>query len=164
MKRFCMALLVGIALLTLLAARSDAASRYIQATNVATGAGICSITIESFDPNGAPEIHPMVVIPVSIPNGSIPDTTASRIRVALAAGLTPDFDVTLPPSTTGLVRVNRTAGGFTMSISENVPTQVIQEIIFPVPASGPVALYALSLALVAGGLFVLYRRRSSPSV
>ncbi len=159
MKRFCMALLVGLAVLALHTSRSDAASRYVGSSGTSSGSGGCSITIESFDPNGEPGIHPMVVIPVAIPNASTPANSASLIRAALAAGLSPDFEATLPSGLPGVVRINHKAGGFSMAISEDVPGQTIQEVSLNVPASNPVGIYLLGLLLAAGGLFALLWRR-----
>jgi len=159
MKRFCMALLTGLAVLAVQASRSDAASRYVGASGTSSGSGGCSITIESFDPNGAPGIRPMVVINVAIPNASTAANSAALIRADLAAGLGPDYEATLPAGMPGVVKINHKAGVFSMSISETVPGQVIQEVSLNLPMARPVGVYALGLLLMVGGLVALMRRK-----
>jgi LPXTG-motif cell wall-anchored protein len=159
MKRFCMALLAGIAVLALHAGLADAASRYISSTGTSSGSGICSITIESFGPPEEPGFHPMVVVAVPIPNSSSASNSASLIRAQLDSDLPPDFEAILPAGMPGVVKLNYKPGTFSMGISENVPGQTIVETSPNLPVTGPIALSALGLALAAGGLFVLQRRR-----
>ena len=161
---FLTALLVFATLALHVTPASAAFTRYIRATNLATGPGVCSIIIESFGllATKGPEASQVQSfnINVPIPNNSTPTNTALLIRNALAAGLPGDYLVTVVPGAPTFVQVYRNTGTFTMAIDETVPTQIIVEDDLSLPFLGGPALALLGVLLaLASGLVLRSRRR-----
>ena len=165
MKRFSgiwSAFIVASFAIVALAASAGAATRNIRSTNTSTGPGICSITIESFGLNPEsqnPNRTAVFNINVSIPSGSTANNSATLIRNDVDAALPGDYTVTIPGGFPNFVRIERSPGTFTMSISENVPTQVIEEANPPLPGMGTAAGVTLSVLLLGAGIVLLRRSR-----
>jgi hypothetical protein len=155
----------SILLLGLIAAAtpgSAAQTSYVTSKLSSTGSGTCSITIESFGLLAAesprtPSVQAFV-INVPIPAASSPANSAALIRNALDSGLPPDYFVFVPAGAPHLVQVFRDTGTFTLGVVEDVPTQIIEPYVVPVPLLGGGATILIALLLLATGAWVARSR------
>jgi hypothetical protein len=166
LRRPFLSLLVPIFLLGALVVSAEAAqTRHIRATGTSTGSGVCTIIIESFGllKDGGPQIEaPQVFnIPVAIPSSSSPSNSATLIRNDVDAALPADYVVTVVFGHPDLVRIERTVGTFTMSVTEDVDGQVIEEAVVYVPALGSGELVLLAMLLTLAGAWLLRKRARS---
>jgi len=106
-----------------------AASRYIGTSGTATDLGRRTITIE---PVSLAAQAP-IIVDVTVPSGSTASNTTLMIRDSLDAALPPEYVVSTVNSTT--VQINRTTGGFGMTLTGTVPGQTIVEV--PPPPRPP---------------------------
>lgn len=136
-------------------------TQWLKITGTSTASGVCSVTIESFalhDPGpGAEAAQSLTNVP--IPASSTPANSAILIRDALDADLAADYTVSIPFGDPNVVRIDRSTGSFSMSLIEDLPTQVIETFTTPLPLLGLPGASALGLILSAGAAFVLFRRR-----
>ena len=160
--RLLLSLSLTLPLLGALCGSAGAATRFIRATGTSTGPGICSIIIESFGLlKGGQTIMAPFTINVSIPTSSTAINSAMLIRNDVDAALPSDYVVTIV-SGQPIVQIDRSAGTFTMSVTENVPGQVIEE---PTGGGGLPAMGAHDLPVLfvllsaAGAIAVAVRRR-----
>lgn len=166
MKWLCRSFLSACLTFSLLGAFAGPAeaalTRYIRVTGTSSGPGVCSIIIESFGllkGGGMQTAAPQAFnINVNIPASSSAANTAALIRNDVDAALPADYLVTVVPSQNH-VRIERTDGTFTMSLSENVPGQEIAEHVAKAPALGAREMVALLVLLSLAGAFVLGKQR-----
>ena len=164
--------LLAVVLTGLGSLSAEADSKYVSSTGTATGDGKRTITIEPVSLAAAAHVSralTIYTIDVTIFNGSSPTNSAIKIRDSLDVGLPAEFLVTvLPPPNDNTVEIDRTLGGFDMSITGTVPGQTIQEVPrpphtfgFPMFGGGGLPILLGLLLLTAGVIFLARRRRVS---
>jgi hypothetical protein len=136
-------------------------NRSIYVSGTSSGPGTCSITIEPFGARGG--IQPSSVqtfnINVPIPNASSASNSATLIRNDVDTALPAEYTVTIPAGHPTFVDISRASGTFTMTISENVEGQTIQEG-SPAPGLEWPAMLLLALGLLVTG--AMWVRRMMP--
>jgi hypothetical protein len=165
-RRHLVWLILGVALMVTPSLAAAASAVTVRTTGISTGPGVCNITIESFgtlltgDRRGVGTLGttaPVYNINCPVPNGQNAATTANQLAACIDAVLPADYVVAFAPAAD--VTINRTTGTFTISISEDIPTQQIA-VVNNVPGADTLRVIVAALALyLAGGVFILRRRR-----
>jgi hypothetical protein len=96
---------------------------------------------------------------VLIPALTPPETTAVLIRNALDADLPPDYSVFVPAGAPNRVQIFRADGDFSLSVTDDVPDQVIEIYTVPMPILGRPATALLGVMLAGAGVWLGWSRR-----
>jgi hypothetical protein len=147
-------------------------TRYLQVTGTASGNGVATITIETFNKpdftgprsggGGGPSPHANYVVTLTVANGDGKLDVASMLADSLNAQLPGDFNAFVHGTFANVVQVDYTPVGsfdFT-SITENIPGIWIYEVeAGSIPTLAEWGVISLTLLLVAMGVVMIRRRR-----